>query len=569
MTNINVETQAEILALFYSDRHSIRWIARKYGINRISVRRITKRKSVLNDRAGRTNYVSILDSYKNDIDQILAEHAYMTGTAVMNRLRELGYTGGITVVRDYLRIKNQMRVRPKAAFLRLEFNPGEVAQVDWGEFGDVFGDGIKHHCFAMVLAHSRYVYLEFTKTEKFEDFIRCHENAFKYFGGVPRSCWYDNLATAVTERVGQLIKFNVRFVAYMGHHHVRPHACNVARGNEKGRVEDLIKYIRMNFWPGRKFEGFDDLNQQAARWRDEICNQREHRSTKQIPKLHFLRDEKPKLMAMNQHAYDTDEILSRVVPNDFHIIYETNRYSVPWTLSGIAITMRVDQKKIRIYYDHQFVTEHTRSFLKNKVFTIDLHQKGLLDQKPGVTREAWQVAAVKSIGPKMKEYIDLLKAGERSLRAELMRILALQTVYGDARVHDACQELLSRGIIGVASLEISLKAKHHPSLTDLNPTPITFKENEKLNRVVRTVDLRRYDTLILESIKTKSGSEKDDDDDGIINRHGKDNDDEEGGRNNGATSINAGSRGDSPGIIADDESAARTGADQSSDNDRG
>jgi hypothetical protein len=278
----------------------------------------------------------------------------------------------------------------------------------------------------------------------------------------------------------------------------------------------------MNFWPARKFKDFEDLNEQVGEWRDTVCNQREHRSTKQIPRLHFERDEKSKLMPMSEHPYDTDEILTRVVPNDFHIIYETNRYSVPWTLSGIAVTMRVNQKPLRLYYDQQFVCAHARSFLKNKVFTNDDHQKGLLDRKPGATREAWQVAAVKSIGPKMNEYINLLKSGERSLRAELMRILALQTVYGDARVHDAAGELLSRGIIGVASLEISLKAQHHPKDAGLMPAPLTFTQNEKLNRVVRSIDLRRYDTLILESMKNMSVSEKE-------QEYGINNNDDDGG----------------------------------------
>ena len=100
----------------------------------------------------------------------------------------------------------------------------------------------------MVLAYSRMIYVEFTRSEIFEEFIRCHESAFRYFGGAVKECWYDNLATAVTDRMGGLIRFNSRFMSYMGHHGVRPHACNVARGNEKGRVEDLIKYIRMNFY---------------------------------------------------------------------------------------------------------------------------------------------------------------------------------------------------------------------------------------------------------------------------------------------------------------------------------
>ena len=198
------------------------------------------------------------------------------------------------------------------------------------------------------------------------------------------------------------------------------------------------------------------------------------------------------------------------MPSDFHVLYETNRYSVPWTLAGITVTVRVDAESVRTYYDGQFVCRHARSYLKHKVFTNLDHQKGLLDRKPGATREAWQVAAVKSIGPKMVDYIDLLRAGERSLRTELSRILALATVYGEENVHRACGELLEKGIIGVANLEISLKAAHHPSTSNLQPEPIKF-ENEKLNRVVPAVDLRRYDALLLESIKQISASKEKDD----------------------------------------------------------
>lgn len=93
------------------------------------------------------------------------------------------------IVRE-LKTKSSPKLRE--AFLRLEFALGECAQVDWGEFGDVFHDGIKIHCFVMVLCYSRMTYIEFTRSERFEDFIRCHENAFNYFGGVPKECWYDN-----------------------------------------------------------------------------------------------------------------------------------------------------------------------------------------------------------------------------------------------------------------------------------------------------------------------------------------------------------------------------------------
>ena len=106
----------------------------------------------------------------------------------------------------------------------------------------MLNDGVKIHCFLMVMCHSRLLYIEFTRSEKFEEFIRCHENAFKFMGGkVPLEIWYDNLTSAVTERMGSLIRFNARFMAYLGHHGIRPHACNPAKGNEKGRVESGVK----------------------------------------------------------------------------------------------------------------------------------------------------------------------------------------------------------------------------------------------------------------------------------------------------------------------------------------
>ena len=402
-----------------------------------------------------------------------------------------------SILKSFVQHERGRLVRPREAFLRLEFAPGEVAQVDWGEFGDVFGDGVKIHCFAMVMAFSRMIYVEFTRSERFEEFIRCHEHAFKFFNGVPKECWYDNLATAVSDRMGGLVRFNARFMAYMGHHSVRPHACNVASGNEKGRVEDLIKYIRMNFWSGRSFTDFDDLTKQFIVWRDQTANQREHRTTRRVVRLFFESEEKSKLLALNPVPYDTDEIFSRNVTSDFHLQYETNRYSVPWTLVGMTITVRVNSREMKIYYNEKFICFHARSYLKNKVFTTESHRAGLLERKPGATRETWQLGYVKSLGPKMAEYVELVRQGPRSLKYELTRLVSLVTIYGEKMVCEACAECLGAGIVGVDNLELFLKRSHHPSKTNLNLEPIKFSI-EKLNRVHPAVDLRKYDALYFE-----------------------------------------------------------------------
>lgn len=494
---LSAEIQAQILALHYGSHQPIRSIARELGLSRDSVTAVVQRRGVQLEPAGRIRS-SILDPFKNQLLELLKREPQLTHTAALVRLREQGFLGGITVVRDFIN-KNRPAALPKReAFLRLEFAPGECAQVDWGEFGDVFRDGTKIHCFAIVLCHSRYMSIEFTRSEKFEDFIRSHENAFRFFGGVPRECWYDNLASAVTERLGQLIKFNARFLAYMGHHGIRPHACNPARGNEKGRVEDLIKFVRMNFWSGREFIDFEDLTRQALIWRNQFANQRLHGSTRRVPRLHFESDEKPALRPLNEARYDTDEVFSRVVSPDFHILYDTNRYSVPWSLTGLGVTLRVTANDIKIYYHERLIATHTRLFTKYKVITQEKHRAGLLERKPGGSREGWQVAAVKQIGPRMGEYLDLIRSGHRSLRNELGRVLALATVYGEPAVSQACEACLQAGVIGVENLEITLRRLHPAQNSELQPEPLSF-QNQKLNRAVPIVDLRRYDALLFDA----------------------------------------------------------------------
>jgi transposase len=128
------------------------------------------------------------------------------------------------------------RLRPGPtceAFLPLTFGVAEVAQIDWGEFGDVFGIGRPVHAFALVLAYSRFLTVVFSFSQALEAFLRCHEQAWTFMGGCTRQAWYDNLATAVAEHHGRLVRFHSRFLVYAGHHGFQPVACNLGRGNDK------------------------------------------------------------------------------------------------------------------------------------------------------------------------------------------------------------------------------------------------------------------------------------------------------------------------------------------------
>lgn len=490
---LSAEVQSQILSLYFNEKKSVRRIAMIVGIDRKTVRRVIERKKIQAEK-NKISRTSLLDPYKEEIKNYLLKDPRIASSTLLHRLRDHGYTGGLTIIKDHMReLRQKASPKLKEAFLRLEFAPGECAQVDWGEFGDPFSDGVKVHCFVMVLCYSRMTYIEFTRSERFEDFIRCHENAFNYFGGVPKECWYDNLTTAVQERYAGLVKFNPRFFAYMGHHHIAPHACNPARGNEKGRVEVGIKFIRSHFWSGREFKNFDDLCMQSILWRDQYLNLREHRATRRIVRNQFESEEKNVLRPMNELKYDTDEILTRSIGPDYHITFETNKYSVPWTLVSLPVTMRINAKSIKIYYQEKFVTGHERSYLKNKVFTNPKHQEGVLSRKPGAqSQDRERITSVIKLGDGVRQYYESLRASSRSLRMEVNRLLALSTIYGVDNLNQACFELLKDGIIGIDNLERYLRVEKVPTK---NPEPLKFNK-EKLNRVVPWVSLHSYDELL-------------------------------------------------------------------------
>lgn len=418
----------------------------------------------------------------------------MPATAIHQSIRKVGFTGSVRRLQEYIATV-RVTPRPREAFLKLSFEPGACAQVDWGEFGDVFGDGGKIHAFVMVLCFSRKLYVEFTRSEKFEDFIRAHDRAFRFFGGVPQECWYDNLASAVSERMNKLVRFNARFRAYIGHYGVTPYACTPASGNEKGRVEDGVKYLRLSFWPDRQFRDFEDLQTQCSAWLRDTANQREHRATRRIPDLVFEHEERACLRGLNPHPIDTDEVVSREVPPQFHLTYETNQYSVPWTLVGTAVTLRADDQSVRVYYGGKCVASHARHYGKHKVLTQAAHQAGLLERKNGADHHAWQVSLVKQAGASLERYLKIVSAGHRSLRSEVRRLVVLITVYGKEAVEAGAAELLTRGVVGADSLEMLLKARGDQPRA---PEPITF-QSPKLNRMTTaSPDLSRYDALLFD-----------------------------------------------------------------------
>jgi transposase len=496
-----VDIQAKILELHFSQGLSRRLIARVLGVNRKSVARVIGRRSVVTTANPPSPRASILDPYVPRIENLLSVAPGRSAVNILQHLRSSGYTGGITILRDYLR-SLRPEPKPKEAFFTLDFAKGEAAQVDWGEFGDAFGNGTKVHVFVMVLCYSRMLYLEFTLRETLPTLLRSYERALRFFETRCREYWHDNMPTVVAERLGKLSRFTNGFLAYAGFHGFKPVLCNLGKGNEKGRVEDGVKLVRNQFWPGRTFSGLDDLNAQAALWRDTFANRRVHETTGKVPELLFD-EERQALLPLRPEPYDTDDLLSCTVSRFYRVRFETNTYSVPWTLADRTVTVRADDRTVRIFYGHKRVATHERCYQKNKDIPNPRHEDGLKEIKAGASR-TWQVEALKSFGPHTTRYLDIVSATTRSLRSEVKELLCLATVYGRECLEQTIGELMGQAVVGANHLEQALRLRCQ---TPKTPPPMPLAD-ERLSFVPPTPCLESYDALLLDARKAPAEQEE-------------------------------------------------------------
>ncbi len=491
-------TQANILQLHFGEKLSQRTIAFKTGVNRRTVASVIGRKQVQTDRTDDKKSVSILDPYFPLIEQLLRADISRSAVNILQKLRAAGYQGGLTILKDHLRARRPGSQPP--AYLSLEFLPGQAAQVDWGEFPDVFGLGRKLFCFVMVLCWSRMLYLRFTRSANFQSFIRCHEQAFSFFGAIPQEIWYDNLATAVAERKKKLVRFHPPFFHYAGYHGFKPIACNPASGNEKGHVEDGVRYIRHNFWPGRSFVDMDDVNQQATAWQNEFANKRTHATTRKVPQLMF--DQEKQHSRPVREPFDTDEIKSLKVSHQFRICFDGNEYSVPWRLSGRILTVRADDKSLNVFYRSKRITGHPRCWAKGQSIVNKDHENGLRDIKPGALPDG-DINAVKSLGPHATSYLQMIPAQTNSIRSELNHLMILITVYGAQAVETTIGQALAKGIVGAIHIERLLDLS---GSEQKQPPPFRLSD-PRLCIPGPTPNLKSYDALLFDQEEKQGDSD--------------------------------------------------------------
>ena len=319
-------------------------IAKQTGHDRKTVRKYLRVKTPP-QVAEQKKRSSKLDDYREYIVKRLNEYPALTVVKIYREIRDLGYTGKYTILKDFVR-----EIRPKSgvqAVYRFETKPGVQAQVDWGECGSVEIDGKirKLYCFSMVLGYSRMRYIEFTLKIDVHTFIQCHLNAFGYFGGYTDEILYDNMKQVVIRRVlrPSETEWNTVFEDFMRHYGFIPRLCRPYRPQTKGKIENTIGYVKRDFFYGSNFRSFQDINVQAVKWLERV-NSSVHGTTNEIPIDRLMKENLRSLD--DAFIYQIVREEGRKISRDCFVSYQGNKYSVPYQYAGRSATVRIEGSTI-------------------------------------------------------------------------------------------------------------------------------------------------------------------------------------------------------------------------------
>jgi transposase len=484
---IDYETFSRIKHLHELKGLTATQIARELGLDdrtvrlRINAKQYLPRKSVPRS--------SKLDPFKDTVVHMVESYPY-SAQQILQRLREEGFDGGYTAVKKFVR-----KVRPKRekAFLKLAFAPGECAQVDWGSYGSVrVGETMRRlSFFVMVLCYSRQIYVEFTVSQTMEHFLACHQNAFIAFGGVPSRIMIDNLKSGVLKHArGEAPVYNPRYLDFSRHNGFTVSACGVAKGNEKGRVENGVGYVKKNFLAGADLPDFVAINPAAKIWLDTVANVRIHGETRKTP-AEMLLSERPHLLPLPLHPYDIGNIASVRANSQFRVAVDSNRYSVPARFAGHPLTMKAYPDRLCFYHEDKLVARHSRSYERNRDFEDPDHPKELIVRRKKA-RDQHLFQRFLALSTYSIDYYRELDKRHLNSGHHVRRIVALAEIHGDDAVACAIADAMKLNAVGsdyIANI-LESRARKLPEPGALHLT----RRTDLLDITVEAPDLSIYES---------------------------------------------------------------------------
>lgn len=350
-------------------------ISKELGISKNTVKKYVSQPKSEHGLKGRKRS-SKLDPFKPKIAAMM-EDGIFNCVVIMERLRDIGYTGGITIAKDYVKPFRPARSAP--AIQRYETVPGKQAQMDWGivHYIDERGDIHKTPVFVMILGNSRCKYVEFTKRCDIYSFLRCMVNAFEYYGGVPEIVLTDRMRTVIDGSEAGKPLWNSRFEDFAADMGFVPKVCRIRRPQTKGKVERLVDYVKSSFLPGRQFKDLDDLNSQVLEWCKKV-DSKVHGTTGEIP-LKALREEPLKPLP-NKGVRDKYRWETRKVTRDGFVSYDRAKYGIPWQYSGKEVRVRICDDYFEAYYGEVRIACHKVEYASGRIVWLKGQYQGLAER---------------------------------------------------------------------------------------------------------------------------------------------------------------------------------------------
>lgn len=426
--------------------------------------------------------VSSLEEHRAKVASWVEQN--VPGTAIHQALqRQHDWRGSYSAVRRM--VAGIRATLPPEVTCRLDFAPGEAAQVDFGA-GPILvhpdGKPRRTWAFVMTLAHSRHQYLEFVWDQTVATWLGCHRRAFEWFAGVPERIVIDNAKCAITKACAQDPVVQRAYAECAEGYGFKIDPCPPHDPQKKGIVEAGVKYVKGNFLPLREFRDLADLNAQAKAWVMETAGQRIHGTTRQPP-LALFALEQPLLKPLPTIAPDLGTWHRVSVHKDCHVQLERILYSAPFALVGKTLWLRATDAAVALYEDYRHVATHPRGQRPGQRVTSKAHLPPEAQAFFAKDRQ-WCAAQAAEVGPQCRTLIELLLADNvlERLRAA-QGVLGLLKPYGAKRLEAACARALAHDSPHYRTVKtiLSTKADVQGAQAD-NHTPPAYAGTNRFTR---------------------------------------------------------------------------------------
>lgn len=491
---IPLDLAARIERLYTVEHWRVGTIARQLNVHRDTVRRVLREHGAA--APGVPLRRSLIEPYEAFIRETLEKYPTLTASRLYDMVCERGYAGQGSHFRFLV---STMRARPPAeAYLRLRTLPGEQMQIDWGHFGHLqIGQARRSLMgFVAVLSYSRRVFLRFFLNAQMDSFLRGHVEAFTAFGGLARTLLFDNLKSVVLERIGDTIRFNPEFLAFAKHYRFEPRPVAVARGNQKGRVERQIDFIRKSFFAARKFVDVADLNAQAVDWCEGRAFDRPWPQDDSLTVRQAFAVEQPRLLELPVAGYALGQRLDVAVAKTPYVRFDWNDYTVPHSHVQRTVSVLADEQRVRIFDGIAELANHCRSFDRHQVIEEPAHLEALVEHK-GRARAHRGCDALAQVAPASTVLLQMAAVRGHNLGSITAALLRLLDQYGAPALQAAVLEAIERDVPHPNAVRLALERARErtglpPALALALPEHVARRDAPMRTQSLACYD-RRYD----------------------------------------------------------------------------